>query len=91
MSLNPENNMFVKGVREIKKAIEKDNGHYYEEAIDLYNKGIDCLMVHMKTMNNARDRFALAKKMDVYLKRVHHLNNLVENKKIYLDMNQKNA
>lgn len=91
MSQNPENNMFVKGVREIKKAIEKDNGHYYEEAIDLYNKGIDCLMVHMKTMNNARDRFALAKKMDVYLKRVHHLNNLVENKKIYLDMNQKNA
>ena len=91
MSQNPENNMFVKGVREIKKAIEKDNGHYYEEAIGLYNKGINCLMVHMKTMNNSGDRFALAKKMDVYLKRVHHLHNLIENKKIYLDMNQKNA
>lgn len=76
------NSFFVEGVVFIKKAIQKDNEHYYKEAIDLYNKGIDKLVIHMKKMANAGERFALAKKMDVYLKRVQYLNKIVANQQI---------
>ena len=56
--------MISSAIRDITLAIEKDNAHYIQEAIDLYNSGVDKLMIHMKTMANAQDRFELAKKID---------------------------
>jgi hypothetical protein len=76
------NSFFVEGVGFIKKAIQKDNEHYYKDAVELYNKGIDKLVIHMKTMVNSGERFALAKKLDVYLKRVQHLKKIVANQQI---------
>ena len=46
------------------------------------NKFVDKLVFHMKTMVNAGERFALAKKLDVYLKRVQYLNKIVANQQI---------
>ena len=65
--------MISSAIRDITLAIEKDNAHYIQEAIDLYNSGVDKLMIHMKTMANAQDRFELAKKIDKYLVRANHL------------------
>ena len=53
-----KNIYFIEGVGLIKKAIEKDNEHYYKEAVDLYNAGIENLVKHMKSMANSGERFA---------------------------------
>ena len=66
----------------IKMAVEKDNGHYFEEAVEFYNLGIDNLMYYMKTENNSNTRFQLAKKVDVYVKRVVYLKNVLENREL---------
>ena len=36
----------------------------------------------MKTIVNAHDRFELAKKIDMYMKRVVYLHNYIENQKL---------
>ena len=63
-------------------AVEKDNDHYFEEAVEFYNLGIDNLMHYIKTENNSNTRFQLAKKIDVYLKRVVYLKNVLENREL---------
>ena len=43
--LNEENkNLLVLAIKNITKAVEKDNQHYFEEAIKLYDLGVDQLM-----------------------------------------------
>ena len=74
--------IMIKAIKNITKAVEKDNGHYFKEAILLYNKGIDQFTHHMKTIVNAHDRFELAKKIDMYMKRVVYLHNYIENQKL---------
>tara|TARA_B100000927_G_C16437138_1_gene458119 strand:- start:293 stop:1234 length:942 start_codon:yes stop_codon:yes gene_type:complete len=78
-ALQTDDKMITSAIRDITLAIEKDNQHYVQEAIDLYNRGVDKLMVHMKTMTNAQDRFELAKKIDKYLVRANHLKLVVNN------------
>ena len=74
--------IMLKALKNITNAVEKDNGHYFTEAIILYNKGIDQFTYYMKTMVNANDRFELAKKIDRYMNRVQYLQNCIENQKL---------
>ena len=78
-ALQTDDKMISSAIRDITLAIEKDNAHYIQEAIDLYNSGVDKLMIHMKTMANAQDRFELAKKIDKYLVRANHLKLVINN------------
>lgn len=78
-ALQTDDKMITSAIRDITLAIEKDNQHYVQEAIHLYNRGVDKLIVHMKTMTNAQDRFELAKKIDKYLVRANHLKLVVNN------------
>ena len=80
------NNYFVKAMSNLKTAVGKDNGHYFEEAITYYNLGIDLLMNYMKGEINANTRFQMAKKIDIYVKRVVYLKRLVENKNLINDI-----
>jgi hypothetical protein len=59
---NNQGGLFQKGVGIIKKAIEKDREREFEEAIKLYNDGIDTIIKCLKSDFNPNDRFALAKK-----------------------------
>ena len=68
-----ENNFFLKAVEIIKDAVRKDSDHYYPEALDLYNNGIDMFVRYMKTEQNGATRFAVAKKVDLYLKRANYI------------------
>ena len=78
-ALQTDDKIISSAIRDITLAIEKDNAHYIQEAVDLYNRGVDKLMVHMKTMTNAQDRFELAKKIDKYLVRANHLKLVINN------------
>ncbi len=68
-----ENNFFLKAVEIIKDAVRKDSDHYYPEALELYNTGIDMFVRYMKTEQNGATRFAVAKKVDVYIKRANYI------------------
>ena len=68
-----DNSFFLKAVEIIKDAVRKDSDHYYPEALDLYNTGIDMFVRYMKTEQNGATRFAVAKKVDVYLKRANYI------------------
>ena len=63
-------------------AVEKDNGHYFEEAVDFYHLGIDQLMMYLKHEANANMRFQLAKKIDVYVKRANYLKTIIQNREL---------
>ena len=78
-ALQTDDKMFAGAIKDITLAVEKDNGHYLQEAVDLYNAGIDKLVVYMKTMTNGQDRFQLAKKIDKYLVRANHLKQVINN------------
>jgi len=85
-----ENNqsLLVKAIKNIKEATEKDHSHDFIDAIKLYERGIDQLMVYMKTIVNANERFQMAKKLDMYVQRVIYLKNVVANREL-LDVQQK--
>jgi hypothetical protein len=68
-----DDNFFLKAVEIVKEAVRKDSEHYYPEAMELYNKGIDMFVRYMKTEQNGNRRFAVAKKVDVYLKRANYI------------------
>jgi len=76
-----ENNksLMAKAIRNITLATEKDHDHDFSEALALYNKGIEQLMVYMKHVNNAGERFQMAKKIDVYVKRATYLQTVILN------------
>jgi len=74
------NIMMAEAIKNITQAIEKDNAHYFDEALILYNKGIDIFMAYMKISPNANERFKLAKKIDMYIKRAKYLQDRVNNK-----------
>tara|TARA_Y100000591_G_C21849796_1_gene710972 strand:- start:482 stop:1432 length:951 start_codon:yes stop_codon:yes gene_type:complete len=78
-ALQTDNKIFAAAIKDITLAVEKDNAHYLQEAVDLYNSGIDKLIVYMKTMTNGQDRFQLAKKVDKYLVRANHLKQVINN------------
>ena len=86
---NNQGGLFHEAVATIKKAIEKDRNRDFEEAITLYNKGIDTIISCLKTDFNPNDRFEIAKKIDIYLKRVNYITNCVENQKLIKDINNK--
>ena len=71
--------LLVKAIKNIKEATEKDHSHDFTDAIKLYERGIDQLMVYMKTTVNADERFQMAKKLDMYVQRVIYLKNVVAN------------
>ena len=52
------------------------------EAIGLYEKGIDLLLVYMKSSVNADERFQMAKKVDMYVQRVIYLKKVVANRSL---------
>lgn len=78
-ALQTDSTIFAGAIKDITLAVEKDNEHYLQEAVDLYNSGIDKLVVYMKTMTNGQDRFQLAKKVDKYLIRANHLKQVINN------------
>ena len=86
---NNQGGLFQEAVSTIKKAIEKDRNRDFEEAIELYNKGIDTIIRCLKSDFNSNDRFAIAKKIDIYVKRVNYITNCVENQKLIKDINNK--
>ena len=46
---NDNKSLFMKAIKNITEATKKDNSHDFTEAIQLYQLGIDKLMVYMKT------------------------------------------
>lgn len=64
---------FTKGLKIITEAVELDNRHDYKEAKEKYNKGIDNFMVFLKLEKNSQVRFNMAKRLDIYLKRIQIL------------------
>jgi len=72
--------VIANAIKNVTQAIEKDNAHYFNEALILYNKGIDQFAYYMKICPNANERFELAKKVDMYIKRAKYLQNHVSNK-----------
>ena len=78
--------LFQRGVHTLKKAIQKDREREFDEAIKLYNNGIDLILNCLKTSDNASDRFAIAKKIDIYVKRVNYITNCRENQKLIQDI-----
>jgi len=68
-----DNSFFLKAIEIIKDAVRKDSEHYYPEALELYNTGIDMFVKYMKTEQNGATRFTVAKKVDVYLKRANYI------------------
>jgi len=85
-ALQNDSKIFSSAIRDITSAIEKDNAHYFKEAVDLYNSGVDKFVVYMKTMTNAQDRFELAKKIDKYLVRANHLKHVINNTALIEDI-----
>ena len=83
---NNQGGQFVEAVNILKKAIEKDRARDFKEAISLYNKGIDIVIKCLKTNCNANDRFAIAKKIDIYVQRVNYISNCMENEKLVQDI-----
>ena len=71
--------LLVKAIKNITCATEKDRDHYFPEALELYNKGIDQLLAYMKWSNNADERFQMAKKADMYVKRATYLQTVISN------------
>ena len=77
MKIDDKNNKFLaKSINNLRIAVEKDNDHYFEEAIKHYDIGIDNLVHYLKTVVNSNDRFQIAKRVDIYLKRVNYLKRL---------------
>tara|TARA_B100001248_G_scaffold236267_1_gene199555 strand:+ start:80 stop:1051 length:972 start_codon:yes stop_codon:yes gene_type:complete len=83
---NNQGGQFVEAVNILKKAIEKDRARDFKEAISLYNKGIDIVIKCLKTNFNSNDRFAIAKKIDIYVQRVNYISNCMENEKLIQDI-----
>ena len=83
---NNQGGHFVEAVNILKKAIEKDRAREFKEAISLYNKGIDIVIKCLKSDFNSNDRFAIAKKIDIYVQRVNYITNCVENEKLVQDI-----
>ena len=79
-----ENNksLLVKAIKNITYATDKDGSHDFPEAIGLYEKGIDLLLVYMKSSVNADERFQMAKKVDMYVQRVIYLKKVVANRSL---------
>ena len=78
--------LLAKAVKNITCATEKDKDHYFPEALELYNKGIDQLLAYMKRSDNANERFQMAKKVDMYVKRASHLQTVISNNAlVYVD------
>ena len=82
-----EDKDFVKAINTIKKAVEKDREHDYDEAIKLYNFGIDLVLKCLKQNKNASERFEIAKKIDVYLKRVNYITKCKNNEELINEIN----
>jgi hypothetical protein len=83
---NNQGGQFVEAVNILKKAIEKDRARDFKDAISLYNKGIDIVIKCLKTNFNSNDRFAIAKKIDIYVQRVNYISNCMENEKLIQDI-----
>ena len=78
--------LLANAIKNITCATEKDKDHYFPEALELYNKGIDQLLSYMKRSNNANERFQMAKKVDMYVKRAAHLQTVISNNAlVYVD------
>ena len=71
-----------KAILLINQAIQKDEAHYYDEAIELYEKSLDVFLHILKYEINSQTRFELAKKLDKYIQRVNYLKRIEENKKL---------
>ena len=82
-----EDKDFVKAINTIKKAVEKDREHDFDEAIKLYNFGIDLVLKCLKQNKNASERFEIAKKIDVYLKRVNYITKCKNNQELINEIN----
>ena len=87
-AMQQDDRIIGQAIRDITLAIEKDNGHYFDEAVNLYNSGVDKLMVYMKYMTNGGDRFHLAKKIDKYVTRANQLTALLQNKNLIDEIGQ---
>jgi hypothetical protein len=83
LKIDDKNNKFLaKSINNLRIAVEKDNDHYFEEAIKHYDIGIDNLVHYLKTVVNSNDRFQIAKRVDIYLKRVNYLKRVIQNKEL---------
>ena len=83
LNIDDSNNEFLaKSINNLRIAVDKDNAHYFEEAIKHYDIGIDNLMHYLKSEMNSGNRFQIAKRVDIYLKRVAYLKRVIENKEL---------
>ena len=83
LNIDDSNNDFLaKSINNLRIAVDKDNAHYFEEAIKHYDIGIDNLMCYLKTEMNSNNRFQIAKRVDLYMKRVIYLKRVIQNKEL---------
>lgn len=82
LNISDSNNIFIKSMKNITIATEKDHDHEFEDAIKYYNLGIDQIMNYMKQIPNANERFQIAKKINIYLERVKYLNSIIQNREL---------
>ena len=73
---------FTDALNVIQEAIDLDNQHYFKEAIDKYERGIDLFVHYMKQEQNAGVRFQIAKRIDSYVQRAKFLKGMEFQKKI---------
>jgi len=93
MTINPivdlkdseHKNIMVKAITIFERAVDHDHNHDYEEALNEYKKGNDLIVQYLKYEKNAQQRFAIAKRLNVYLKREQYLQNCIMNKKLITD------
>ena len=80
-------NIMIKAILALERAVEHDNNHNYNEALHEYKIGNDLIVSYLKFEQNADQRFALAKRLNVYLKREQFLQNCINNKMLITDNN----
>ena len=75
-------NLLAAAVSTLQRAIQEDEKHNFEAALPLYKKANEQFLKAMKAESDQDARFALAKRVDSYVKREQYLNTLLENQKV---------
>jgi len=72
-------NLLATAVATVQRAIQYDQQHDFEKALPMYRKANEQFLQAMKSEMNQDARFALAKRVDGYVKREQYLNSMVAN------------
>lgn len=75
-------NLLAAAVSTIQRAFQEDEKHNFEAALPLYRKANEQFLKAMKAESDQDARFALAKRIDSYVKREQYLTKLLENQRV---------